>query len=159
MNQFEVTLQNLATYKTVTIDFPSSEDEVAEAIAEVTNYGQNDYEIVDYEADFKIDFFNFKILQEIAEMKEEQYQAFLVFAENETMTEAVSYANHYNYRMFTGVEDMGDVAHQILELDYEFQEAPEFMRTHFDYDSYGETLCAGGTWYECPSRKTIIELF
>jgi hypothetical protein len=160
MNQFEITLQGLANNELETITFPADESEVAEAIAKVSNYGQNDFEIVDYDAPFKIDGLNVALFNEIAEFPKEKYDAFITFCNcGDSMKEAFDYVSFYEYRVFEDCEDMGDVARQFLEHDPHFQEAPSFMRIHFDYDSYGETLSSCGTWFEDTKNKRFIELF
>lgn len=160
MNQFEITLQGLNNGELQTINFPCDNSEAAKAICIVSEYGSHDFEIVDYDADFRIDELHVMQLNEIAEMPQDKYEAFISFCEGGLdYKEALSNVLYYDYRVFSGVDDMSDVAYQILQEDTAFLEAPAFMRIHFCYLSYGETLTASGVWYEDTKNRRIIQSF
>jgi Antirestriction protein (ArdA) len=161
MNQIEITLAGMMdNYRTVTINFPTSQEEINEAYNYVSNDGMRDYEMVDYEADFRIDFPDTRLLNEIAEMKKEQYEVFLTFRNGGCqLKEAFEYATLYEYRLFEGVEDAGDIAHRILEDDMEFQDLPEYVKRHFDFDGYGEELESGGTYFWDTENKRAVQLY
>jgi len=157
MNQFEITLQGLNNGQLQTINFPCDQDDAAKAICIVSEYGQHDFEIVDYDADFKIDELHVMKLNEIAEMPQGKYETFISFCEaGLDYKEAHDYVLYYNYMVYHNAKDMSDVAYQMLQDDVAFQEAPAFMRVHFDYSSYGETLCASGDWFEDTKNNRII---
>lgn len=161
MNQFEITLAGMMdNYKTVTINFPTTQEEINEAYNHVSDNGQRDYEMVDYEADFRIDYPDMKLLNEISELKEDEYTVFLTFRNGGCqLKEAFEYATLYEFRLWEGVEDMGDVAHQMLEDDMVFQELPEFVKRHFDFDGYGEELESGSTIFWDKDNKRAVELY
>ncbi|PFW43780.1 antirestriction protein ArdA [Priestia megaterium] len=160
MNQFEITLQGLNNYELATINFPCDQDEAAKAICIVSEYGQHDFEIVSYDSDFDVEHLNVTLLNEIAEMPQAKYEAFISFCNaGLDYKEAANNVMYYEYRVFENAEDMSDVAYQLLQDDVAFQEAPSFMRIHFDYDSYGETLTASGDYYEDTENRRIVQLF
>lgn len=161
MNNIEITLAGMMdNYKSITIIFPTTQKEINEAYNYVSNDGQRDYEMVDYEADFQIDYPDMKLLNEIAELKQEEYEAFLTFRNGGCqLKEAFDYATLYDYRLFTNVKDAGDIAYQMLEDDTDFQSCPEFVVRHFDYDAYGEELESGGTFFWDVDNKRAIELY
>ena len=159
MNQFEITLQGLNNGQLQTINFPCDQDDAVKAICIVSEYGQHDFEIVDYDADFNINELHVMNLNEIAEMPQDKYEAFISFCEaGLDYKEALNNVLYYEFTVYHNANDMSDVAYQMLQEDMAFQEAPSFMRVHFDYESYGETLCASGEWFEDTTNKRIIQM-
>ena len=161
MQQFEITLAGMMdNYNTATISFPATQEELNKAYNHVSQNGMRDYELVDYEADFRIDFPDFKLLNEIAEMKEEDYNVFLTFHNGGCdLRDAFKYATCYEYQLWENVEDAGDIAYKVLEMDEEFQACPEFVKRNFDYDQYGEELESGGTYFWDTENKRAVQLF
>lgn len=157
MNQFEITVQGLNNGVLETLAFPCEMDEAAKVIVNVSEYGQHDFEIVDYDAPFAINELHIMSLNEIAELPQDKYEAFISFCNcGLSFKEAVKYTLYYEYQVYNNAKDMSDVAYQMLQDDVAFQEAPAFMRVHFDYSSYGETLCASGDWFEDTKNNRII---
>jgi Antirestriction protein (ArdA) len=158
-NNFSITVQNLFNGKTTSIDFPCDMAEATKQVLSINPNGANDLELVDYEADFTIDQINIPMFNEIAILTEAQYKAFLIFAESESLDEALSLVNGYEYIVYEGCESLGDVAYRFLENDGDFQELPDFVKRNFNYESYGEELLSGMSIYESKKHKAFITLF
>lgn len=163
MNEFKITIANLGLLnegevREADIHFPC--DELEEIYNHVTFEGSNDYIITDYEADFPIgDFESLSMLQEISEMKEEQYEVFLTIAQHDGVEYAVNMVDKYEFRVWTGVKDWSDIAYQMMEDNFEFQNLPDVFKRHFDFEGYGEELesCSNGYWDT--DRKIFVEVF
>lgn len=160
MNIIEITLQGLANNKIARLTFPASEEEIKEAYNEVSNNGMNDVDMVDYEADFRVDHFDSELLQTVSEMNKDEYKAFLTFCNAGTyMQEAFDYVTKYNYHLYEGCEDMGDVAYHYGRATGLLDGCPEVVKRHFDWDGYGEEMESGGSWFQDRENKRFIELF
>jgi hypothetical protein len=163
--RFTITLANLGLYnegiyRTREIEFPATQEEINEAYNYVTFDGMNDYIILNDDADFNIYHFeSLSTLNEIAELNDEQYEVFKIILKHDSIEHALSIAKSGDYRLFENVEDFGDVARVILEDDAEFQALPDYVKRHFDYDSYGDEIYSGGQWYEDFDNRKVVEVW
>ncbi|MCY9324054.1 antirestriction protein ArdA [Bacillus haynesii] len=159
MQNFNITLSGILNHEMRTVEFPASQSTVADAVAAVSNFGQRDFEIVDHDADFPIEYLDVVLLNAIANMTASDYQVFLTFVNGGCqLQEAYDYAIHYSYRLYNNVEDAGDIAYQILENDDMFQALPAYIKRHFDYDSYGEEFESTNSVYWDVKNKRAVHI-
>lgn len=164
MNNFTIILSNLGQLNagnnvSVEIEFPIEADELTAAYNQVSYNGNCDVITTDYDAPFEIgDYEQLTLLNDIANLDRDKYEGFLILANHMSIREAYNYVNHYNFHIFHGVEDLGDVARCVLEDDAEFRDCPDFVKRHFDFDAYGEELESGSEFYEDFKNKTLLEI-
>ena len=71
--------------------------------------------------------------------------------------QAIATYKEGSWRFFPGCDDMSDVAKVICGDDPAYFEAPDFMRCHFNFKSYGEELDSSGTFI--PTKTGYVEIW
>ena len=166
----------------VWLSLPATEDEIKEAFDKIqvshddvhyysnglgsvaTNDYYGEYEeffITDYECDYmKIsEYANLEELNEIAEAVEnlEDYEQTIVKAlidEGYSLEDALDKKD--DCRLWTGCDDMTDVAYQIMEETAELEKMGH-LANYFDYEAYGRDLGFEGHWIE--TDEGMLEVF
>lgn len=112
--------------------------------------------ITDYESDIQgITVGEYDDLDELNEFAEElddlcidQQQAIKAFLEDgNTFDEALEGAQNGNYRIYSGCDDMEDVAVEVVEECGYLNDVPENVSRYFDYEAFGRDLDLEGKYY------------
>jgi hypothetical protein len=160
--KFSITLANLGVYNegelhAESILFPAETKEVAAAYNRVSYSGMNDVIIISDNAPFEIhQYEQLAVLERIGNLDEDTYEAFLILANHMSLNLACEMARRNEFRIYREVKDVGDVAYQILQEDADFQELPDFVKRHFDYDGYGEELESESSFYEDFANEALL---
>ena len=114
----------------------------------------SELDVMDYEANFKLDNYrDINSINELAEILDDMDNTEKQIAENlieegiivewEDLVDAV-----HDVIIYSGCEDMEDVAIRIMEEDRAFDGTDERIERYFNYKSYGEDLSITGTYFE-----------
>ncbi|MBQ9041440.1 MAG: antirestriction protein ArdA [Eggerthellaceae bacterium] len=124
-----------------------------------------EYFFPDYDSELPLfeefsEYASYEELNEIAEAVEdvEDFDILIAIIGNETsLSAAIQTYKSGDWRDYPGCEDMSDVAMRCCEDDPAFTEAEDFMRRHFDFESYGQELESCGTFL--PYDGGYVELW
>lgn len=112
--------------------------------------------ITDYESDIQgVKVGEYDDLDELNELAEEldnldidQQQAIKAFLEDgSTFEEALEGVQDGNYRIYSGCDDMTDVAMEVVEECEYLNGVPENVARYFDYEAFGRDLDLEGKYY------------
>lgn len=146
------------------VELPCTDDELEAVktrigISEEPDENGNYYEewfITDYESDIPGvtvgEYDNLDELNEFAEklddLDESQKQAIQAFLEDgNTFDEALEGVQDGNYTIYSGCDDMEDVAMEIVEECGYLNDIPEMVARYFNYKAFGRDLNIEGKYY------------
>lgn len=112
--------------------------------------------ITDYETDIQgvevgeydnLDELN-EFAEELDDLDENQKQAIQAFLEDgSTFNEALEAVQDFKYIIYSGCDDMEDVAMEVVEECGILEHVPENIARYFDYKAYGHDLDLEGKFY------------
>lgn len=142
------------------ISLPMDEDELNEFMAKITYNGEHDFEIMDYEAPFRIDpYASPWELNELAEKLQElvdeknitpdDLEALLEYVDN--IEEAIEMLENGAVNFYHLEDGFGDVWKELAEIlvyDHGYMDdVPEHRRHYLNFEMIGRDLQYSGEWY------------
>lgn len=139
------------------VELPVSQDELKEVFKRIgINEQYEEYFITDYETDIEGvevgEYSNLDELNELAEQLDElgedankAIQAMLL--DGYKFDEALEKANNGDYTIYSGCDNMTDVAYEVVEMCGYLDNVPENVTRYFDYEAFGRDLDIEGKFY------------
>ncbi|MCQ2740416.1 MAG: antirestriction protein ArdA [bacterium] len=152
------------------VDMTSDFETIKEVSNLISNGGQDEIFIADYESDFNIKVDEYDSLEEIRErieMYTDLVDAYADYAADilDAVTTHTSHVEEQRdiicgerFRIYTDCSTMSAVAEQILEETGELDSLPDFARRYFDFEAYGRDLDIEGYFYYT-SNNVYVEIY
>ena len=127
-----------------------------EAVDELTNGGDDEFFIADYETPFDItvnEYTSINGLYERYEVYENIIDEYgddatdIINAYSNMISDSITNIGSYDFYIYSNCYNMADVAYEIMEQSGELDEMPEHLRRYFDFESYGRDIEIERTFY------------
>lgn len=165
INVLSIWIGNLANYAGGElvgewIDMTKDLDYIMAVFNEITNGGEDEYFIADYDSEFpgiRIgEYENIKSvkatadrLAELSEKFGDDLQDAIEAASIMTSStgEMLDYLENHDFYFFDDCDNMAEVAQQVVEIGGYLDDMPEFAQRYFDYEAFGRDLDIEGHFF------------
>jgi antirestriction protein len=167
--EVRIFLTNLAEYNRGNltgkwVDLPMDEEELLEELEDVLNMGEpgdEEYFITDFEPRC-LGIGEYENLNDLNELVEEiqdiDEDILIAMLEDFDLEESVSIIQSGDYGVYYGVNDMKDVAMEIVEELGYLDGLPSNLQYYFDYDKFGRDLEIEGYFIFHPTKSICVEI-